>query len=1391
MDIRLSLPISSSKTDVVLFAPDINGSAVGYLDPSSVQITGADNSSFRKVNQSTIGRDNWGNVTVLNVTAESVSAFASSSLESNFSAHLSYTFGISINSSIKAEDNVTIFVNIIIEGARFVKNFLLRGPIPEMTIDGCPLSVHPATVFMTNVTLFLPDQRGDYTFKISGVGCSVFVVDPFIKFGEGFLRQSGTIAVSKQYDIELDLRISKSILITFTGAENGHNSNNSSLRTARSVVIKVYAQIVPNPYIKPVVNFYASMNGTVIGMASCGPDLLAFTPILYPGSYLQTATSRLDSADTATTVSFRLYIEFASNSSDGYRLKIHTGTRTCAEVTYVTVKLSTFEDKLPLLTQYNRPDDVNIVSEACTHLGVISGSVSAVVNFTLRTGCNCSGRHCIAGWALVSSNPTVHGVWHLGTNHSAPPPANVTLLTNLMSMHYFERIQPTFVSPTDGIGGIFRWICILNSSFPHPPVQLRATVTSPDLKLMDARIMNIGECLQTFVPAGLRIIFGDPKTVLINVPPIYGGKCTHPEEIVVEVYLFLVAPSAGNFSLMLGSLLDNSSANTSAVSAIAVFDVDDPLSPAIMYESPTLRLSDANTFSQSKEYSANQVSLMMASININPEVRQTYALSLGTTNTTDNKKICKPRLLSIQSGIGFPPAEYTLISKFAGTKTSNVYGGQAPTPNYGRALGTYTLIYAIPFIIRNAGKNTTDVALSLAYGPSSVTAARTVKIASTQNGSKTVAQSKYRYTNVLDFNPLSNHSVATQAAAPGETLRFLYDLNLLSPKCTNLSVSVVSNNDHQWPVEIVGFYLHSYSPSIWCLDSTIERGAKLPNSDMRLECEAMDGRTNQECRIKNVSFHGGRNLPTMDNELFRITYGVAAANSGIHAVYVYLGPIIQTGYTHYANINKPRDDKIEVKVTIVLATNLADNTIVQLRMFVQLGSYRIKDKQEICVQKPKLDLNLHIENQTTRSYYLPGESVLMTVESGPSPACQKRKLNMFRSSIFQSITLLHQVDNSSGMEVSILHSSENVLLTFEMIIVDSPNIPKYFEDAGIVVTVEMVCYIPKPYSNTMDIRRTLNSTNIKIRNHPEGECSSEFTQGTISSQITSCNSADPAQLVQQVKDYSTMGCMSPASSKKYFLLRYVTIEYGTLTFITAISVRMSTPSNIVLKLRIFQTTDGTAFTFHEEVSIEYTSALKGTAYLRSPLRSRGIRILIFTLETEDTGTTLTLDIQGCEYSGDRRVFDPQLAPADNTITKDRTLAGMYANGSRSVLFSVDRMFFCDGNTADVFNSNTPQSKCYHIHSSPQIRIYDLGLYITQILSYIPSNRYLFGISPDKESIILTRDLGKTWKTVNPLAYRWYISRHADMINATDVPFVVGPGTETECSEYDNGTVSGE
>ncbi|CAL8071517.1 unnamed protein product [Calicophoron daubneyi] len=272
--------------------------------------------------------------------------------------------------------------------------------------------------------------------------------------------------------------------------------------------------------------------------------------------------------------------------------------------------------------------------------------------------------------------------------------------------------------------------------------------------------------------------------------------------------------------------------------------------------------------------------------------------------------------------------------------------------------------------------------------------------------------------------------------------------------------------------------------------------------------------------------------------------------------------------------------------------------------------------------------------------------------------------------------------------------------------------------------------------------------------------------------ISAPYSPKSANLVEEIMYDSVVGWLPAFRTKEYFPLRYVDIVYGVISNIFGIKVRLQGSLNKVVSFDTYATMDGKAFHFYERVEVRYSTESQGKAVLRTPMRSRGIRIVVNTVEKEDEEVLLSADLVGESEEGDKRNFDPVDVMAWSGAPKHGFLPQPFVLKNRSLLYSEGQIFFCDV----VFQVETPRimKKCYRVSGRNRIHIQDLGPYVSQVLSYVPTEKLLFAIGADEQSILLSRDHGRLWHGINKRAYDFFSSKHADMINAVEIPLIKIP-----------------
>lgn len=269
-------------------------------------------------------------------------------------------------------------------------------------------------------------------------------------------------------------------------------------------------------------------------------------------------------------------------------------------------------------------------------------------------------------------------------------------------------------------------------------------------------------------------------------------------------------------------------------------------------------------------------------------------------------------------------------------------------------------------------------------------------------------------------------------------------------------------------------------------------------------------------------------------------------------------------------------------------------------------------------------------------------------------------------------------------------------------------------------------------------------------------------------QMSSSGDASPTHHVHNTRFTSNVGWQPAGPGPVYPNYRHVNILFGQMVTVKRIRIKLFSGSSKIVTLGVHGTHDGKQFFLHEKVTPAYSTSVLGEVTLDSSLTARGIRLSVIKLADDNMDVIFSVDLKGCYQKGEKKYFDPckgfsyRSAPLGGYLPKPFTVA------PRVVLYTKSIIFVC-GPVMNPLPSAGQRKRCYSSGDNNPVQWQDLGPFVSQILTYLPSAGLLFAIGSDEKSLLMSRDSGFSWNGINMFEYKRHVGRYSDAVNATFAP----------------------
>ncbi|KAF8571503.1 hypothetical protein P879_01423 [Paragonimus westermani] len=949
------------------------------------------------------------------------------------------------------------------------------------------------------------------------------------------------------------------------------------------------------------------------------------------------------------------------------------------------------------------------------------------------------------------------------------------------------RQQPKLTDPMARTGAVFMMTTTFKEPQVYKPVTLRMEFDQPGIAIWDAQIHQVGNCLDSFVPTGLRFT-QKGNTLDLNLPSIFITCVTSPMEAGITIRVVAAQPDNMAYTAIATVYVDQKSQMIRVPVNVIPFAAQPPLTAASI---PTIYINraDAAVFNNNS-FRTNTVNLLFATVTIKPEARTTYQFDVSTTQTPDLLRICAPRLLNFDRAVGF----YTNPAKITGNKILVELGflyhdDRSITVEPDVTTGVHGLTYAVPIIPKGPVPSSTNAKFKVNYDNLDSAATLQPSLIAGPIPTSLPALTEAGLLDTFDYNKLSTRSFSS-SLAPGETIQIFYKILIRNTMCVSYTIRIINNNDDIWPVELGTAFVQAYGESVWCIDAQLTSsvipgppkfvtsegvfnlgevctsdttdswapvitpgaaafsakpgeelviplkilvppGATLPNSRLQFECERTALLNEAQCTILKVQFSGGVNLPGMDREQFE---QVLSSTFGI---------------THALDLNQVDPDVLTASVTVMLADSKDSNqnTNIPFKTSAWFGDFSVSHTEHVNVNRDgtetvSIEFLVDVIDPTAATRATAGDTVKFQVTQRMLPAsrleCTQQTLQIHLDDIFQDVKLESQLTDASQFaanpspvdrkisefQAQGFYFGQHHSMTFSMTVNPSMHLLHGSATLDATLLVELQC---------MTYSRTFLPPVVETEGRP-----ARFVATAL------------------IPLAEASGCFEDIG-----LTNTLKIQDCQLS-----SFGFADPRNRVHNIR-FNSAQG----WKPPVRGGRDT---GAVWLTGALNAHGIRLVVAELQKENDETEFVIDLWGCLNSTSVRTFDPCATVTYGLGAKDGYLPTPFVLEHRVFLYATPNLFFCDV-TVDPLRNFGYHKRCYHTTDNSPIKWRDLGPVVSQILTYLPDVNALFAIGMDQQSLMQSDDLGQTWYGINRFRYQMRVVRSPLAVNATSLPWSVQPG----------------
>ncbi|CAH8568309.1 unnamed protein product [Schistosoma guineensis] len=105
----------------------------------------------------------------------------------------------------------------------------------------------------------------------------------------------------------------------------------------------------------------------------------------------------------------------------------------------------------------------------------------------------------------------------------------------------------------------------------------------------------------------------------------------------------------------------------------------------------------------------------------------------------------------------------------------------------------------------------------------------------------------------------------------------------------------------------------------------------------------------------------------------------------------------------------------------------------------------------------------------------------------------------------------------------------------------------------------------------------------------------------------------------------------------------------------------------------------------------------------------------------------------------------------------------------------DLLFYC-ARAFSIKGSLDLVRRCFKIGKLPERIWFDVGPYVEQIIAYTNPLGILFGLGANGGGVMMSKDLGKTWISINSFMYQRTLNKSTEIITASVIPWISSTGS---------------
>ncbi|CAM0512517.1 unnamed protein product [Fasciola hepatica] len=468
---------------------------------------------------------------------------------------------------------------------------------------------------------------------------------------------------------------------------------------------------------------------------------------------------------------------------------------------------------------------------------------------------------------------------------------------------------------------------------------------------------------------------------------------------------------------------------------------------------------------------------------------------------------------------------------------------------------------------------------------------------------------------------------------------------------------------------------------------------------------------------------------------------------------------------------------VEIEVRLTHCAEVQTNTSVDIQIEGRFEGNQMNETLSVGILKEQRPITeLHLVMQTNTLDVFPGNTVVINAilknTETSQGECRSVVLVLHNSAWVSNVYLTHMNKNTTlnktdtrRMDITTggLFADDTWNVTVNVQFNQTFDCSKYSRLAILSLTLMVFCELEHPIDGheqalTYGLRNVvLHSARdqftdlVDHKSDKVGDC-----------QVTTWSSAYPIS-----HWLSTAYVTDELLARLPFDWRHWTILLGTMSDLHYIRIDIKRMEVQAFAGTISFTTDGLAFSAIGEEKFFADHEGTFTCVFRWPIQARGIRIVPKRDVIKQNISPASIRLYGIKHERDNYQFDPCVIPFKFEPRAPRLPKSLLVF-NRSYIYAKNALIVCQPVPGmGTFLQAKMTCACAY-EENPQIW-FDIGPMVSQVLTYQLVDKLLFGLGPERHSLVITTGLQKPWIGLTFRGYRDYITdKHH--INATYLPW---------------------